>query len=288
MRAQVHVAADLYEKHFGRRAARHVAGRVRLRARAATSCCARRRSATSSSTPTRSSSRDRPPVFGVYAPVYCPTGVAAFGRDTESSRAGVERQGGLPRRSALPRLLPRHRLRPAARLHRPVHPPGGASAIYTGFKYHAITHDKLHDKWVYDPDVARGTGRPARRRTSAATARSRCERLAAQHGPAADRREPVRRRAVRPLVVRGAALPRTTSSASCTSTRTSSRRSRPATTWSATPPTRWRRPAPRPGGSRATASTGCNESNAWIYRHLHVAAERMVGAGAAQPARRAG
>jgi len=26
----------------------------------------------------------------------------------------------------------------------------------TGFKYHAITHDKLHDKWVYDPDVARG------------------------------------------------------------------------------------------------------------------------------------
>ena len=26
----------------------------------------------------------------------------------------------------------------------------------TGFKYHAITHDKLHDKWVYDPDIARG------------------------------------------------------------------------------------------------------------------------------------
>ena len=26
----------------------------------------------------------------------------------------------------------------------------------TGFKYHAITHDKLHDKWIYDPETARG------------------------------------------------------------------------------------------------------------------------------------
>jgi len=28
--------------------------------------------------------------------------------------------------------------------------------MYTGFKYQAITHDRLHDKWVYDPDAARG------------------------------------------------------------------------------------------------------------------------------------
>jgi 1,4-alpha-glucan branching enzyme len=28
--------------------------------------------------------------------------------------------------------------------------------MYTGFKYHAITHEKLHDKWVYDPAIARG------------------------------------------------------------------------------------------------------------------------------------
>jgi 1,4-alpha-glucan branching enzyme len=35
-----------------------------------------------------------------------------------------------------------------------VHPEG--HRMYTGFKYHAITHEKLHDKWVYDPEVARG------------------------------------------------------------------------------------------------------------------------------------
>jgi 1,4-alpha-glucan branching enzyme len=35
-----------------------------------------------------------------------------------------------------------------------VHPEG--IRMYTGVKYHAITHDKLHDKWVYDPDAARG------------------------------------------------------------------------------------------------------------------------------------
>jgi 1,4-alpha-glucan branching enzyme len=34
-----------------------------------------------------------------------------------------------------------------------VHPEG--HRLYTGFKYHAITHAQLHDKWVYDPDAAR-------------------------------------------------------------------------------------------------------------------------------------
>jgi 1,4-alpha-glucan branching enzyme len=34
-----------------------------------------------------------------------------------------------------------------------IHPEG--HRIYTGIKYHAITHEKLHDKWVYDPEIAR-------------------------------------------------------------------------------------------------------------------------------------
>ncbi len=34
-----------------------------------------------------------------------------------------------------------------------IHPEG--HRMYTGIKYHAITHDQLHDKWVYDPDIAR-------------------------------------------------------------------------------------------------------------------------------------
>ena len=35
--------------------------------------------------------------------------------------------------------------------------------MYTGIKYHAITHDKLHDKWVYDPERRPRAGRAARR-----------------------------------------------------------------------------------------------------------------------------
>ncbi len=39
---------------------------------------------------------DRQPVHGVYAPIYCPAGVAAFGRDTESSQQVWSAKEGYP------------------------------------------------------------------------------------------------------------------------------------------------------------------------------------------------
>ena len=39
---------------------------------------------------------DRRPAYGVYAPLYCPTGVAAFGRDVESSKQVWSAQEGYP------------------------------------------------------------------------------------------------------------------------------------------------------------------------------------------------
>ena len=197
---------------------------------------------------------DRRPVYGVYAPLYCPSGVAAFGRDMESSRAGVERQGRLPGRSALPRLLSRHRLRPAARLHQAVHPPRRASRLHR----HQVPRDHAQPaarQVGVRPGHRARQGRPAR----VALPRQPREAGAAPggaHGPAADHRQPVRRRAVRPLVVRGAAVPGRPVPPAALRPAARSRPSRPATTWTATTPTRSRRRARRPGASRATTTTG--------------------------------
>src|SRR5690606_32611243 len=39
---------------------------------------------------------DKRPHYGIFAPLYCPSGVAAFGRDMESSRAVWSAQEGYP------------------------------------------------------------------------------------------------------------------------------------------------------------------------------------------------
>ena len=281
IRAQVHVAADLYERHFGQRPRGHVAGRVRLRP-------GRRRAAARGGGPLLLRRHPRAPLRRSPAASTASTRRSTARpasppsrRDTESSEQVWSAKEGYPGDPHYRDFyrdigfdLPLDYIGPY------IHPERAPRST-PGFKYHAITHDQLHDKWVYDPDVARG-----RAGLHAAHFRGNREKqveaLAAADGSAADRRQPLRRRALRPLVVRGAALPERPVPPAPLRPETRSRRSRPATTWSATPPTRWRRPAPRRGGSRATTSTGCNETNAWIYRHLHVAAERMVGAGAPQ------
>jgi 1,4-alpha-glucan branching enzyme len=154
MRAQVHTAANLYEKHFGRRSlgmwlgeCGYVPGVDELLREAAVRYFL---------VDTHSILyADRRPAFGVYAPVYCPTGVAAFGRDTESSEQVWSAKHGYPGDPQYRDFyrdigfdLPLDYIGPH------IHPEG--HRMYTGFKYQAITHDKLHDKWVYDPDVARG------------------------------------------------------------------------------------------------------------------------------------
>ena len=125
---------------------------------------------------------DRRPVYGVYAPLYCPSGVAAFGRDTESSRAGVERarRGTRAIRTTATSTADIGFDLPLG-LHRPYVASGG-HRMATGFKYHAITHDKLHDKWVYDA----GHRAAARRRARHALSRE-AARAGATLAPAMDR-----------------------------------------------------------------------------------------------------
>jgi 1,4-alpha-glucan branching enzyme len=98
---------------------------------------------------------DSRPQYGVYAPLYCPSGVAAFGRDIESSEQVWSAQEGYPGDKHYRDFyrdigfdLPMDYIKPY------IHPEG--HRMYTGIKYHAITHNQLHDKWVYDPDIARG------------------------------------------------------------------------------------------------------------------------------------
>ena len=154
IRAQVHTAADLYERHFGRRTlgmwlgeCGYLPGIDEILREAAV-----RYFFTDSHGILFADSR---PTHGVYAPLYCPTGVAAFGRDTESSEQVWSAKSGYPGDPQYRDFyrdigfdLPMDYIGPH------IHPEG--HRVATGFKYHAITHDKLHDKWVYDPDAARG------------------------------------------------------------------------------------------------------------------------------------
>jgi 1,4-alpha-glucan branching enzyme len=154
LRAQVHVAADLYEKHFGRRPlglwlgeCGYVEGIDELLREASI-----RYFVVDSHALLHA---DEPPVYGVYAPVYCPSGVAAFARDTESSEQVWSAEHGYPGDPHYRDFyrdigfdLPMHYIGAH------VHPEG--HRLYTGFKYHAITHEHLHDKWIYDPEIARG------------------------------------------------------------------------------------------------------------------------------------
>jgi 1,4-alpha-glucan branching enzyme len=153
MRAQVHVAADLYEKHFGRRTqgmwlgeCGYVPGVDELLREAGIRYFFVDTHGILFA--------DRRPVYGVYAPLYCPSGVAAFGRDTESSRQVWSAKEGYPGDPHYRDFyrdigfdLPLDYIGPY------VHPEG--HRMSTGFKYHAITHNQLHDKWVYDPDLGR-------------------------------------------------------------------------------------------------------------------------------------
>ena len=153
MRAQVQTAASLYEKHFGRRSlgmwlgeCGYVPGVDELLREAGIRYFFVDTHAILYA--------DRRPVFGVYAPLFCSSGVAAFGRDSESSEQVWSAKHGYPGDPQYRDFyrdigfdLPLDYIGPH------VHPEG--HRMYTGFKYQAITHEKLHDKWVYDPDAAR-------------------------------------------------------------------------------------------------------------------------------------
>jgi len=93
------------------------------------------------------------PKYGVYAPVYCPSGVAAFGRDPETSKQVWSVNEGYPGDFDYREYyrdigwdLDYEYIKPY------IHPNG--QRINTGLKYYRIT-GKTNDKQPYNPDQAR-------------------------------------------------------------------------------------------------------------------------------------
>ena len=98
--------------------------------------------------------RPRPPL-GLYAPIYCPSGVAAFGRDVESSRQVWSADEGYPGDAVYRDFyrdlgfdMPLDYIGPF------VHPDG--IRVHTGYKYFRVTDRKgIAEKQPYDPELAR-------------------------------------------------------------------------------------------------------------------------------------
>lgn len=93
------------------------------------------------------------PKYGIYAPVYCPSGVAAFARDTETSKQVWSVHEGYPGDFDYREYyrdigwdLDYDYIKPY------IHPNG--QRINTGIKYYRIT-GKTNDKQPYEPDWAR-------------------------------------------------------------------------------------------------------------------------------------
>lgn len=92
------------------------------------------------------------PKYGVYAPAICPSGVAAFGRDLESSKSVWSAEEGYPGDPAYREFyrdigfdLDPDYLRPYLN--------GDGSRVHTGIKYYRIT-GQTDEKQPYDPDRA--------------------------------------------------------------------------------------------------------------------------------------
>ncbi|MDP3703300.1 MAG: DUF1957 domain-containing protein, partial [Candidatus Omnitrophota bacterium] len=92
------------------------------------------------------------PKYGVYAPAFCPNGVAAFGRDLESSKSVWSAEAGYPGDFDYREFyrdigfdLDYDYVRPYLN--------GDGARLNTGIKYYRIT-GKTNDKQPYDPDKA--------------------------------------------------------------------------------------------------------------------------------------
>jgi 1,4-alpha-glucan branching enzyme len=213
------------------------------------------------------------PLYGVHAPVYCRSGVAAFGRDIESSKQVWSAQEGYPGDPAYRDFyrdigfdLPFDYVKPY------IHKDG--IRTFTGVKYHAITHGPLQGKRAYDPHQAY-----LRAAEHAGNFMYNRERQVEHLRANMDRR---------PIVVapydaelfghwwyegpmflellfkklhfdQGTVAPITPSGYLAEY----------ATNQVATPSmSSW--------GEKGYGEYWCNGSNAWVYRHLHKVAERMV------------
>jgi 1,4-alpha-glucan branching enzyme len=270
--AQVHVAAELFERHFGGRPVGmwlgecgYVSGvEEHLRDAAVRYFFVDTHGLLYA---------DPPPVHGTRAPVYCPSGVAAFARDFDSSVQVWSAQEGYPGDPHYRDFyrdigydLPLDYIGPYVQ--------ADGNRLYTGIKYHAITHEKLHDKWVYDPDAARArTGEHAAHFTA-----SQAGLLGA--AAAGMDRPPL---AVSPYdaelfghwwfegpLFLNDVFRQLHHDQDAIETIT------PGEYLERHPTNQVAAPCPSSWGRKGYNAYWLDESNAWIYRHTHVAAERMV------------
>ena len=94
------------------------------------------------------------PKYGVFAPIYTPEGVAAFGRDPESSKQVWSSKEGYPGDPNYRDFYRDIGFDLDFDYIKPYISPDGVR-VYTGIKYYKITGDvDLADKQPYDPDIA--------------------------------------------------------------------------------------------------------------------------------------
>jgi 1,4-alpha-glucan branching enzyme len=271
-RAQVHTAASVYERLFGRRAqgmwlgeCGYVPGVDELM---------REEGIRFFFVDTHGILFAEPrPLYGVHAPVYCRSGVAAFGRDIESSKQVWSAQEGYPGDAAYRDFyrdigfdLPYDYIAPY------IHSEG--IRTFTGVKYYAVTHRSMEGKRPYDPHAAY-----LRAAEHAGNFMFNRERQIEHLRANMDRR---------PIVVapydaelfghwwyegpmflellfrklnydQGAVAPIT-----------------PSGYLREYPTNQVATPSLSSWGEKGYGDYWCNGSNAWVYRHLHKMAERMV------------
>ena len=284
IRAQVHVAADLYETPLRPPPARHVAGRMRLRP-------GRRRAAARGGDPlllrrhARHPVRRPPPGLRRLRAAVLPERRGRLRPRHRVVGAGVERQGRLPGRSrttATSTATSASTCR-STTSSRTSTPKGTACTPASSTTRSRTTSCTTSGSTTRTSRAARRACTP---RTSAATARSRCSACAGHMDRPPIIVSPYDAELYGHWWYEGPLfLGDLFRQLHFDQQRDRDDHAR-ATTWTATPPTRWRRRARRPGASRATTSYWLNETNAWTYRHLHVAGRAHGRAGAPAPERR--
>ncbi|MBI3767733.1 MAG: DUF1957 domain-containing protein [Deltaproteobacteria bacterium] len=220
-----------------------------------------------------------PPLYGVYAPIYCPSGVAAFARDAAASAQVWSATTGYPGDPAYRDFYRDIGFDLDYAYLRPYLPPTG-ERVATGLKYHRVT-GAGDRKEPYDPERARATA-AAHAAHYAQYCADELERLAAAFD-----RPPLLtlpfdaelfghwwhegplwlELLCRELAARGRVRMMT-----------------PDEYLDAYPTNQVAEPNPGTWGAHGHHEVWLTEANDWIYRHLHHAADRMVALARRHPA----
>ncbi len=144
---------------------------------------------------------------------------------------------------------------------------------FSGIKYHRVT-GRTDEKELYHPAWAMAAADAHARRFSRQA--PRCFRELKEMNFDPIDRVSIRRRAFWPLVVRRTALPRELSSAGRPTNQADFQLATPSAFLAAHPSQQVVRPNPSSWGEEGFNRVWLEESNAWIYPHLHAATRRMT------------